>query len=109
MPDCAIPAWDPYLVHAIDRSKGTAIWPTSCPICDQELGTNAMPLYATIYRGKARRDLVVPMCQVCMSKAWPVVTLNATLLPERSLVGGRQGALSPTTDDGTVEKDELPW
>jgi hypothetical protein len=109
MPECAFDQWDPWLCHALDRAKGTAIWPDKCPVCGDPFEETRMPLYATIYKGKVRRDLVVPHCSACMSKAFPVITLNAQRLPERSLVAGSRGAPTsgPTEEPG--EKDELPW
>lgn len=109
MPECAFQQWDPWLCHAIDRAAGTAIWPPNCPVCGDALEGNSMPLYATIYRGKNRRDLVVPMCSTCMSQAYPVITLNAQRLPERSLTGGSRGAPTPATGDEPGEKDGVPW
>jgi hypothetical protein len=109
MPECAKDKLDPWLSHAIDRATGTVVWPTVCPVCNEKIEGDAMPLYVTLYHGKHRKDLVVPHCSACMSRAFEVVTLNAQRLPERSVIGGRGGAPSPTTMADLGREDDLPW
>jgi hypothetical protein len=109
MEPCAREHWSAFLDHALDRTDPTIVWPPRCPVCDGELEQNRVPLYATLYRGKLRRDLVVPFCGDCFSTAYPEITQNATRLTDRR-VGARAGGApfpSPTVDEAPVA--ELPW
>jgi len=108
MVTCAQEHWT-FLDHAIDRAGPSALWPATCPLCDAELDGDRKPVYVTLYKGKTRRDLVVPCCSACFGGIEQEITIGAVRLPERNELSRSGGAPAPGQTTSAWGRDDLPW